>query len=504
MTFRVNLEYAKKYDKYEIDDDIILYEVRNGGSISDSPFAIFQYLVNHQHYSNFKHIWVLKKSVKPEQFNISESLKKRMIFVEYGSKDYVHYLLQAKYLINNSTFPSFFVKKEEQIYINTWHGTPLKKMGFDVKENIFSNANVERNLLMADYFISPNHHTTQTFLRAYKLGGISNGTIIETGYPRIDFTLETNHSQVTQFLKERGFDFDENLPLIAYMPTWRGKSTENPKDSIEQLVTEFSFLKEQLKGRYNLLLKVHPFIFDKVKNIEEISASLISDQLDCNQILSAVDILITDFSSVFFDFLSLNRPIIFYGWDEDLYEKERGLYFDSAELPGQISRTVYEIIETIDNIEQYDYGYLKEWSKDFIAYDDGQASKRCVEYIFEGKISKKMKRLSLKDLSKKSLVIYPGNLENNGITISIINLINALDLSKYDLTLILNQPSKLAETYIDKMQGKVRLLFNSGKPLLPKKLKFSELCSSFTKKNSRAIINTLSARVKKIIRWIKF
>ncbi len=129
--------YSRFYEQSCINSDTILYESRDGSTISDSPLALFLSLANNKDYTNFQHVWVVMDKLSSlNLINVPESLKSKILFVERNSKEYVDYMLTAKYLITNSTFQSWFSKKKEQVYINTWHGTPLKAMGFDIENQL--------------------------------------------------------------------------------------------------------------------------------------------------------------------------------------------------------------------------------------------------------------------------------------------------------------------------------------------------------------------------------
>ncbi len=343
--------YSRFYEQSCINSDTILYESRDGSTISDSPLALFLSLANNKDYTNFQHVWVVMDKLSSlNLINVPESLKSKILFVERNSKEYVDYMLTAKYLITNSTFQSWFSKKKEQVYINTWHGTPLKAMGFDIENQLGNTQNVLRNLLMTDYFLSPNPHTTKIFAGSgYKMRGIYKGEIIESGYPRIDLTKETSSDDAKNLLKELGIELDSNLPVVVYMPTWRGNDTQNPSDSIAQVIAELKYLRKEFLGKYNIILKVHPYLYKKAKNYKELSGVLIDDAMDANLVLAATDILITDFSSVFFDYLVTDKPIIFYAWDQDIYSEDRGMYLDMAELPAPILKKLLIICLILTN-----------------------------------------------------------------------------------------------------------------------------------------------------------
>ena len=368
--------YSRFYEQSCINSDTILYESRDGSTISDSPLALFLSLANNKDYTKFQHVWVVMDKLSSlNLINVPESLKSKILFVERNSKEYVDYMLTAKYLITNSTFQSWFSKKKEQVYINTWHGTPLKAMGFDIENQLGNTQNVLRNLLMTDYFLSPNPHTTKIFAGSgYKMRGIYKREIIESGYPRIDLTKETSSDDAKNLLKELGIELDSNLPVVVYMPTWRGNDTQNPSDSIAQVIAELKYLRKEFLGKYNIILKVHPYLYKKAKNYKELSGVLIDDAMDANLVLAATDILITDFSSVFFDYLVTDKPIIFYAWDQDIYSEDRGMYLDMAELPAPILKTVIEIADYLSDIDQLSQDYLGKYlraKEKYVPYDDG-------------------------------------------------------------------------------------------------------------------------------------
>ncbi|MBL1230698.1 CDP-glycerol glycerophosphotransferase family protein [Enterococcus sp. BWB1-3] len=466
--------YALGYESAKIDDHLVLYESRDGRSITDSPLAIFMKLAVDPQYNYLKHVWVINEHSKVLLQSIPENLRSSVELVLRNSKRYVECLLQAKYLINNSTFPSFFSKRQDQIYINTWHGTPLKSMGYDIPGDPSHSQNVVRNLLMTDYLLTPNAHTTEVFSESYRLKGLYPGMILEGGYPRIDLTIGTHRDVLVGELLTEGVKIDPQLPNILYMPTWRGDSVSSPKNNIEQTIQEVLHLSDFFQGRYNVLLKVHPYVFNQVNQRSELRGVLINDRHDANRILSMTDVLITDFSSVFFDYLVTEKPIIFYAWDQDLYENERGMYFDMSELPGPILSTIMEVEDTIEKIKEvtdvYQEKYLAMKDK-MTPYDDGKVTERVVERIFGTRKvdSQKMKELSLRQPERKKILIYPGGMMNNGITTSFLNLVNTIDHQKYDITVFTQAPNGQTLNNIMKIPKQVRIIFKPGAPIFTKR-----------------------------------
>lgn len=473
MNNKMRLHYAKGYETKAIQENTILYETRDGKSIVDSPYAMFLYLATSSEFTHFKHVWVIHKKNEGLEESIPEELKEKVTFVYRQTLEYVDALLEAKYLISNSTFESFFVKRPGQVYINTWHGTPLKLMGFDIPGDISHSQNVLRNFLMTDYILSPNEHTSNIFINSYKLKGLYQGEILEGGYPRVDLTLRAYEENVYNKIEKNGCRIDKNKPIILYSPTWKGASVHDVNDDIEQIILETRTLINRFKNEYQILLKVHPFIFPIIKDEPRVIEYLVSDMIDANEVLSVTDILITDYSSIFFDFLVTDKPIIFYAWDKDLYEEERGLYLSENQLPGPIAENLEELISMISNINTLDYKekYGKLKAK-MTPHETGETTKGYVEYIFGNKQPDNNIKRYMIDTQKKKILFFPGGMRNNGITSSFLNLIDNIDYDNYDVTVLLNPSNDLEiNNNFKLMNSNVRPLFRFGIDILTRKEK---------------------------------
>lgn len=454
--------YTKFFIEEEVVPNTIIYESRDGKSLTDSPFAIFDYLLKTDVEQTYTHVWVVTKSSEIEKIKDSYQTKANVIFVERNSDEYLKWLTKAQYLINNSTFQPFVSIKDEQTYINTWHGTPLKTMGFDIPGNPAGAKNVVRNFFMADYLISPNAHTTEMFLKNYRLNQNYTGRIIESGYPRIDKTLEKNKDQLLKMLFEFGVELDLSKPIILYTPTCKSGDLSISDNEVNQIHEEMSLVRKKFGKNYNVLIKVHPFLYNQAKEFAPIQPYLIPDVIDTNQLLGIVEALITDYSSIFFDFLVTNKPILFYCWDDDLYSNQRGKYFDYEELPGPVAFTIDELLMNIENIEANAVLYEKKYQsfkERFTCYDDGHVTQRVVDVIF-----KKQQRQDTKIIepnnTKKRLLIYPGGMRSNGITSSFLNLVQNINYDEYNVICFLDNittPDQIKNT-LD-IPSNVSLLF---------------------------------------------
>lgn len=453
-------QYAQLYHSTSIKPHQILYQVRDGKSITDSPYAIFLGLNAHETFSNYQHIWVVDHPdtlvFYQEKFKVFQNVS----FVIKESNEYLKALTESKFLINNATFPAYYTKKPEQVYINTWHGTPLKHMGFDVKNNLKGSQNTMKNFLASDYMISPNAHTTNIFKHAFKLDGLYSGEILEIGYPRIDLTINTTANEAREYLAEH-LNLKKN-PIILYCPTWRGKNVNDPENTLLNIFEEIKLLNQKLP--HQVLVKVHPFVYSKAKEMPELKPYLVPDFLDTNQLMPAVDLMITDYSSIFFDFLVTDKPIVFYVPDLDKYQNERGVYIDLCALPGPVADNIQDVITLVSNESYKDADVQEKYAKfkhNFVNYENGSVTERLIESVFLNQQDTSSKNAS--HHQKEKILLYPGGMKHNGITTSVINLLANINYDKYDVTVFTNNTNNVEQlNNLQSLNDNVRIVLRRG------------------------------------------
>src|SRR5699024_12449747 len=152
---------------------------------------------------------------------------------------------------------------------------------------------------------------------------LNDDAILEIGYPRIDATLKAQSETVIQKLKKQGLKMT-NASILLCSPTWRGHTVSTPEDNIEEMEEMIEVLNK--KTDYQVLLKVHPFIYRKAEGNKKLKKYLVNDTFDTNELLSIVDLLVTDYLSIFFDYLFINKTIILYYLDYNDYEKNNCFY----------------------------------------------------------------------------------------------------------------------------------------------------------------------------------
>lgn len=448
-TERRNNKYYRYWRHKSLKENTILYESFYGRGMLCGPLALFNAIIDDPEYAGYKHIWVLDEP--DDHKELIERCKKKyrnISFVKFGSKQYIKYLASAKYLINNVSFYGYFVKRPGQVYINTWHGIPLKHLCHDEPTGPLNAFNMTRNFLHADYVLSANPFLTEIYLDAFKMHGLATGKIIEEGYPRLDTLVNTNKEDIYDELRRSGVEVDPNKKIILYAPTWRGSSYGKPDLSVEG----FEELKRKLDEsidteKYQVLVKVHQVVYSHIKDQLAEYNYIVPATMDANVILGITDILISDYSSIYFDYLATGRPVLFYITDADSYTENRGMYFGLESLPGPYTDSLDTLGEWVNNIDDVfeqnkeKYNEIKDWCCN---YSIGSISKKIVNAIFKNKWDN-VNVIDPCAEKKQKVLISKGPMLVNGIGTAMLNLLKQFDYSKYDVTVIVDDTKDAAQ-----------------------------------------------------------
>lgn len=364
-------------------------------------------------------------SCVPNKKEYTKNLLKRynlddVILVNPRSLKYFKLLATVKYLFNDTTFTNRYIKKDGQILVNTWHGTPLKAMGRDVCDEAYSMGNIQRNLLMSDFLIFPNDYMQEKMTSAYMLGGVFKGTILNIGYPRNAIFFENSDNELRV---ELNFI---NKKVYAYMPTWRGTLDNMQND--EQISRIFGYLTELdevLCDDEIFLCKFHPFVgvkldFSKFKHIKSFPKDV-----ETYEVLNQADCLVTDYSSVFYDFANTKKKIILFCYDKEEYFSQRGVYTELSDLPFSKCENTKQLVSELRCEKNYND---EEFLRCCCTYDCKDASEKIITRVFENKVC--CKETKLYDSTKENVLIFSGNLAKNGITTALVSILNKLDLDK--------------------------------------------------------------------------
>ncbi len=436
------IKYAE-YLKAPVESKWILYESFLGKGMACGPYALFKAFMQREDFSEYQHIWSISVKDELERLGIQFAEFPNVQFVLRKSTGYVECLAKSKYLINNNTFIYYFIKRPEQIYLNTWHGIPMKKLGYDVPDGILAQHNSFRNFLMTDYLLAWNEHMGQVFKKAYKLENVYQGQIILEGCPRNDNTLALITEPVRDKLRMAGVKLADDKKTILYAPTFRGTNLQTAENNYAEVRAFINALEQKVSADdYQILYKPHHLVYEQIKREGIADGQVIPGYFDANEILSITDILISDYSSIYFDFLITDRPIVFYVPDEQEYEGYRGLYFQSERLPGAVCRTVEQVADGIYNEKRYmsDYGeaheHFKEWA---CSYDDGAVSQRILEILFDKRKTFKVLQNELQEPKRKVLIVA-GSLWDEKKFSKLTSCIESYDLEKVDVTVLFDEP----------------------------------------------------------------
>ncbi len=376
-TYRNSRLYRKYLKIVKPDPSIVLFESNFGKSYSGNPKYIYRYLS--ENFPDFTSIWVYHDS----RLDIDGSPNQ----VKRGSDEYYYYLCRAKFLVNNIRFPVEHMRKST-IYLQTWHGTPLKMLGYDIPYDgpeAKARESLYRESRHWGYLLSQNAYSTDHFKSAFRY----EKEIFELGYPSNDIFYSEGKNKIASDIKKK-LRIDDDQKTILYAPTWRDSDSIQDWKFRSQQALDLCKWDQMAKGKFTLLIREHHLVesMDFRENYEN-NIMNVSEYDDVSELLLITDCLITDYSSIFFDFLNREKPIIFYMHDRKDYETNmRPFYLDiDSDLPGPIATNVDELYDLVDSHEAILESYkekLLDSKMRFCPNDDGLSSKRVVERLLLG------------------------------------------------------------------------------------------------------------------------
>lgn len=364
--------------KLKLKNETVIFESFLGRKSNDSPRAIYEYMLSA--YPELDYVWIVDN---PENFDIPGArLIKRL------TPKYFFAVARSKYIINNSRMPIFFKKRDEQVYIQTWHGTPLKRLVFDMENNLMPGTNQEKYLANFsrevnnwDYLVSPNHYSTEKFKTAFRF----EHKFLEVGYPRNEFLHNHTKAEAQQLRNKYGIKADE--VAILYTPTYRDNHNEGKGRYLQEIKLDL----DQLNNTpgIKVLMRVHYLVSQNLQLENYPNIIDVSDVNDINELYIASDVLLNDYSSTMFDYLILDKPIILFPYDLDEYTNDiRGFYMDYNLLPAEQISSTTRLIEIAQNLQSYQIIWAEQMSKfksEMVLEQEGHASQLIVDEMFKHK-----------------------------------------------------------------------------------------------------------------------
>jgi len=417
--------YRRICERNPVDAKVVVFEAYSGRGYSCSPRALFEAMLADERFADYELIWAFRNPlagalaehgrevagvVEPhgskrlagdlETVIGQDALANlgRAKLVMWGSREYMRSFARAGTWISNFILPTYLLPRDGQRYVQTWHGTPLKRLGCDISargnvmyqvREIHERYHFEGARLT--YLLSPSRFTTDKLATAFDLDNTGRrDAIIEEGYPRNDFPLNATPEQVEAI--KRRLDIPQGKRVVLYAPTWRDDQHTTGVGFTFESGVDFDRLQRELGDDTIVLFRAHYLIssgFDFaryegfVRNVSAIS--------DVNDLYVVSDVLVTDYSSVFFDFANLERPIVFFMYDLESYaENLRGFYLHLDELPGPVVKTQDELVEALRSasageLQPQVAERYRAFSDRFTYLDDGHASERVLDRLFPSK-----------------------------------------------------------------------------------------------------------------------
>lgn len=367
------------------DDKLVYFQTFSGRGYSDSPKAMYEYMLTAPEYKDFRFVWSFKE---PEKY--SHLLKNgRTQLVKFRTKDDNKALRKAKYWISNYRMLDYQHPRKDQVYLQCWHGTPLKRLGYDIIEsdNAMNSLSEIKEKYRTDarkfsYLISPSPFATDKFATAWNLRKTGQeNKILEEGYPRNDRLINVSPDLYKEIRTKLGVD---DKKVILYAPTWRDNQHTSGQGYTYKTEVDFDKLQRELGDEYVILFRAHYLVansFDFARYGGFVRD--VSSYGDINDLYIASDILVTDYSSVFFDYSNLERPIIFYMYDLEHYANEmRGFYLSLDELPGPVVKDEDSLIAEIKATDGWEADDMyRKFKERFNPYEDGNSSKRVLSKV---------------------------------------------------------------------------------------------------------------------------
>ncbi|MET7870306.1 CDP-glycerol glycerophosphotransferase family protein [Streptomyces cyaneofuscatus] len=365
-------EYFQEQRKLPLRDSV-LYLSLGGKQFSDSPRFVYEELVRRG--VEVEHIWTQDAGL-PEM-----PVEARV--AAWGSREWYEALARSRYVVVNTVIGDWFVTRPGQRAVQTWHGTPLKKIGADLLGSPKSSpayiASLPHSYRQFDFVVSPNAYTTEIMSRAYFI----EGGMFESGYPRNDVFYAADREERAARVRER-LGLPEGKKVVLYAPTWREDQRHASKLYKLDLRIDLAAAQAELGDDHVLLFRKHPKVHGSVPGAGRGFVWDVTRYPDIADLYLVADVLITDYSSALFDFAHSDKPMLFFTYDLEHYRDTlRGLYFDfTTRAPGPLLKTSEELVKALRGIDAVEAEYREKYAqfkKDFCEPGDGLATARVVD-----------------------------------------------------------------------------------------------------------------------------
>ena len=423
--------YRSLWRSVPVDPSVAVFESMEARGYSCSPHALYRAMLNDPRFDGVEKIWALRGPMvraleKRGGYDIrglaelapgptlADDLEtvlgataleelRHAVIVPWRSAEYRRSYARAALWSTNTVLPAYLVPRPGQTYLQAWHGTPLKRLGCDIDAEASGSAGLSVRDIHARYrregarftwLLSPSRYATDRFVSAFDLAATGRtGAIIEEGYPRNDFLHTFTPGDAARIKARLGVPAGKKV--ILYAPTWRENQHVAGVGYTLENAVDFGAMRAALGDDYVVLFRAHCLI-SRGLDLSPYDGFVVDVSAidDINDLYAIADVLITDYSSVFFDYANLRRPVLFFMDDLEQYAGQvRGLYLDLDELPGPVVHTTADLIAAVraaENPSAEAVERLERFRERFACLDDGHASERVLgRMLAEGAIRPK-------------------------------------------------------------------------------------------------------------------
>lgn len=344
------------------------------GHFSDSPRALYEELLARG--VDASHTWLSAPHTRA-------TFPADVATVTFGSPESIAALEGADLVISNDHIPLDWEKRPGTTYLQTWHGTMLKRIHNDVLWAPEGRlAYLDQDIARWDLLLSPNAVTTERLRKAFGF----TGPIHETGLPRNDLLSSAERDAVRARVRA-DLGIDEDQKVVLYTPTWRDDLVfEGNEGQDFEFPIDLDAFTERLGTDHVLLLRLHNMVMSRLEVVEGSVVRDVCSHPDIRDLYLAADLMVTDYSSTMFDFAITGRPMVFFTYDLDRYRDQlRGFYFDLEDVaPGPLVRTSQELVDAIADIDRISEQYAAQYARFqamFSHLEDGAATRRVLDLI---------------------------------------------------------------------------------------------------------------------------
>ncbi|OKI24077.1 CDP-glycerol glycerophosphotransferase family protein [Streptomyces sp. CB03911] len=353
--------------------EAVLYDVFSGRGYCDSPRAVHAELTRRG--ARLEHLW----TVDDAQAVVPDGVRA----VRTWSPEWYEALATSRYLVGNTHFPDFLERRAGQVVVQTWHGSMLKRIAHDVENPWLSDRGyleqLDRESPHWSLLVSPSAFATPILRRAFRY----RGEILESGYPRNDVLARPDAATATAVRRRLGIP--DGRRVVLYAPTWREDQQREDGDGFRLgLRLDVDAVRRRLGEDHVLLVRPHAHVREPMPGAGDGFLYDVGDYPDVQELLLIADVLVTDYSSIMFDFAITGRPMLFFTYDLEHYRDTlRGFYFDfEAEAPGPLLRDTGELVAALAALPDGADGYGERYERfraRFCALEDGGAAGRVVD-----------------------------------------------------------------------------------------------------------------------------